>query len=192
MARPRCSILVAILTLLAGGVSAAPFGINYEADTPEKLGCESIKSNFYRCKTLPAMHPDMEYYVIQYEPTVGFCMIKGVGINISDNRFGYKTQALTDRVADQVKRKYGTPQKLDYLKTGSIWDEPEDWMMGIKIQERSYAYLWSPSPPIEGIEGIIVGAHALDAETGYVNVEFHTPRTDECDAAADSSASEAF
>ncbi len=39
--------------------------------------------------------------------------------------------------------KYGKRTKYDYLRSGSIWDEPKDWMMSLRQEERTLALFWS-------------------------------------------------
>ena len=55
---------------------------------------------------------------------------------IQTNRYGDKLKNKFSELLSILTDKYGTGKKKDLLKSGSIWDEQEDWMMGLKQEER--------------------------------------------------------
>ncbi|MEO3480666.1 hypothetical protein AAFO90_23795 [Phaeobacter sp. CAU 1743] len=190
----KVSLLVATLGVLSSvRAVAGPFGVDstdgFDLDQYE---CSEIAKAFYSCENVPKPHPDFEQYIVQYHPEVGVCMIKGVGKDIQDNRYGGSTVSAVDEIYGQVSSKYGEVKKFDYLMTGSIWDEPEDWMMGLAKDERTYAYFGEITPVVDGISKYIVAGKASRSDVGYVIVEFHTPVTDDCDTKASDDAASSF
>lgn len=51
----------------------------------------------------------------------------------------YAMEILPTAVADT----YGEYEEVDLLLPGSIWDEPEDWMMGLRQNERIVQSVWN-------------------------------------------------
>lgn len=178
--------------LYFSGASAGPFGYDFDTFTPSAYGCGGQRGTFYRCDNAPKPHPDMEYYIVQYAEGVGLCMIKGVSNNIRDTVYGDETRNKTDEIHNQLKIKYGSGKKLDFLRSGSIWDEPRDWMMGLTKEERAYAYLWDLPNPIDGVSEIGLMARAARSDQGYIAVEFHSANTDACDEAESNDAASSF
>ena len=50
-----------------------------------------------------------------------------------------------EEMKDKLAKKYGQPEEYDFLLTGSIWNEPNDWMNGIINGERSLIASWESS-----------------------------------------------
>lgn len=137
-------------------------------------------------------HPDIETYVVQYSESVGLCMIKGISKDIRDSIYGDETKRKVDKIYTQLTPKYGAGESFDFLRPGSIWDESEDWMMGLLKDERTYAFLWTLQKPVDGVSEMILAAKATNRETGYFIVEFHNSNSDECDKAEASKAADSF
>lgn len=192
------NISIVSALLLAGPTSAqddGPFGVTMGSD-PANYGCiEDEPRGYYRCATLPRSHPDMEFYSLKAEPGIGVCFIKGLGKNIPSNGFGGALGVKVDEIARQVESTYGSSRLVDYLVSGSTWDESQDWMMGIFEEERIYAYHWSEGAGAtlrNGVAEVFVIAKALTPDVGYVAVEFHFSNKQECDEAAAKRGASAF
>ncbi len=186
--------------LCASAAMAGPFGFDLEdSRKPSKAYsfCEETdRGKFfnYGCTTAPKAHPDMEYYRVSFVEGVGVCGVKGMGKDIPDNPRGYYTRSNTDKIANQIKSKYGPWSEADdYLLYNSIGDESEYWMMSVKQENRHYYYMWDlKNRSINGIDEIYVAAKATGMNTGYVIVEFLTPLEDICDQAINKIGSDVF
>lgn len=171
---------------------AGPFGFDEVNFNLDSFGCKQTKGSFYKCSAIPKPHPDIERYIVQYNKDIGLCMVKGISVDINDSRFGMSTRSKVDEIYDQLQGKYGAGEKIDFLMSGSIWSEPEDWMMGMVKDERMYAYTWDLKNPIDAIEQVGLIAKAVDQETSFFVVEFLTAKSSECDRADSKSGADSF
>ncbi len=186
--------------LCTSAAMAGPFGFDLEdSRKPSEVYSfceETARGKFfnYGCTTAPKAHPDMEYYRVSFVEGVGVCGIKGIGKDIPDSRRGYNTRSNTDKIANQIKLKYGPWSEADdYLLSSSIWDEPRYWMMSVNQGDRYYDYTWDlKDRSINGIDTIYVAAEAIKTDTGYVIVEFLTPLEDICDQAINEIGADVF
>ncbi len=174
-----------------------PFGFDIATDINNYSSCTASDSpGMYRCSTASKPHPDMEYYMVQAFPSTGICWIKGVGKDIDDSGAGLRTKGAADRISAQIESVYGSERKLtDFLQYESIWDEFDDWMMGLVRNERYYMYVWQSETgfnPLKNVEQIYVAANALSGNVGYVVVEFYGINNDDCDDLANKAGAEAF
>jgi hypothetical protein len=55
---------------------------------------------------------------------------------------------------------------MDFLRAGSIWKEPEDWMMGLLKDERTLVAVWEKALP-NRIHDVVLKAGALSREKGF-------------------------
>lgn len=170
------------LGLAGGGAAAGPFGIDIEGFNPSTYACVKSEGSFFKCTGFPAQHPDIETYVVQFHHDIGLCFIKGISKTIHDSRYGENTRRAVDEIYAQLRPKYGTALQGDELRSGSIWDEPEDWMMGIIKSERKYYYMARATPEVDGVAVWGVFASALDTTKSYWSVEFQTSKSDACNA----------
>lgn len=178
--------------------AAGPFGF----DTATKVSptktydyCTDTHSGTFSimCKSAPKTHPDMETYGVYFVDGIGICGIVGFSKDIKDSGYGSIVQNKTDNIANQIKTKYGQWSDADdILLSGSIWDEPQYWMMSNLKKERFYGYSWELDETINGIDEIRISGLALDTETGFVSTRFHTPLYDKCESAEEEKASDAF
>lgn len=127
---------------------------------------------------------------------VGICFVKGIGKTIRNDSYGITTKGRVDTVAKQLKQKYGTEtDKLDLLFPGSIWDDSDDWMMGVRRNERFYAYSWFSEKgfkPVSEVAEIALGARAISGHDGYVVLEFYFKRNPQCDTIIEKAGQDAF
>jgi hypothetical protein len=101
--------------------------------------------------------------------------VKAIGKDIDDNRFGTNLTDTYNRVDKGLSKSYGKGSKVHYLRSGSIWDEPEDFMMGLVKQERvmnTYYDEEEGSTMKDNVEKAYLGGKALSAETGYVTIDY--------------------
>ena len=191
--RKKVASILGLMTLsISFPAFCGPFGLDFKNFSLAESGCADQKGSFYTCKSVPKPHPDIELYVIQYVEGVGLCMIKGISRDISDSIYGDNIRRKTDEIYDQLTTKYGKGEKLDFLRPGSIWDEPEDWMMGIIKDERTYAVLWQLSSPVEEVSEIVLAAQATSRDSGYFIVEFYNSNSAQCDSVQSEKAAESF
>lgn len=184
------SLLVA--ALLPFKVQAGPFGFDM-GKQPSEYGCTSMSTpNMYKCNEAPKGHPAFEAYVLQATSKHGVCWIKAVGKNISDNGYGMSTKRAVDGFVEAFKKSYGGDmEKNDFLLSGSIWDDADDFLMGLTKNDRSYTYHWKTTTD-PSIKEIYVSAKGLRSDIGFPAIEYYGAQYDACNAYADQTVNDVF
>lgn len=184
----RKMLLVSFLLVFCFGfLYAGPFGIEMgeSLSTLEKNGLEPtpIKNNPGYYYVSPKLsHPDFEEYFVRIDEDEGVFFIKGIGKDISDNGYGSSTKSAFDGLRKSIENTYGKSELFSVLYPNSIWDEPEDWMMGLRKGERLHLAIWEKEDgtSISGNIGkIFVSANASSSSTGYVALEYYGKRHEE-------------
>lgn len=179
---------------LPATVAAGPFGFELDAKPPSEFCSETETKMIFKCSSAPNPHSQMEFYTVKYADGIGVCMIKGVGIDIKDNGYGLSTKAKADNLSEQLSSKYGPPTEIkDILLPGSIWDEPEDYMMSLIKKDRYSWHHWElNSSDFEGLAEIFLAPQALSRDKGYIAIEFLTASYERCNEVASQSDAESF
>jgi hypothetical protein len=180
--------VIAALLLSAGSSSApaqntsGPFGFNYGMTAPEVLklvGKDAVKhykneaDDTLTLSTAPKPHPGFEEYMLMISPERGLVKIYVLGKNIPANRYGEKLKDAFTEIQDAITETYGQPERaFDSLRSGSLWKEPEDWMMGLLKEERRLRSYWRLKTTINHITAIALGASADSTENGRLTVDY--------------------
>jgi hypothetical protein len=173
-----------------------PFGVIMGSEPDSYPGCRAgSRSGYYNCTTLPRPRPDIEEYVLESWLGTGVCFVKGWTGSIPTDSFGTELRMRVDEMARQLGQIYRIGNKRDMLLTGSIWNEPREWMMGLLKKERMYSYFWEGKGDISLKGDVIkayVGASPLASDRGYVVVEFYFRNNPACDQAERAAKATAF
>lgn len=123
----------------------------------------------------PKPHPLFDDYRLLFSPKHGLVKMYGLSRNISTSPYGDVLKEQFAKVRDQIKPTYGKYEEFDFLKTGSIWNEPRDWMMGLLKQERTLACFWNHETGAN-LDAFIVEvrleAHALEKNAGVLTLQY--------------------
>jgi len=183
-------LAIAQVSQAANAEGDGPFGFEMGSDV-RSYSCSYLRGGKHLCEA-PKRHSDFDTYIVQASPEHGICWIKATGIEITDNGYGSSLKARTDAIAGQIRTVYGTPKSLlNTLLPGSIWKDPDDWMMALAQNERYYMHEWSGISS-RGINTIYVAAKAKYSQSGYVIVEFYGDNHEACEAAQADEDSSAF
>jgi hypothetical protein len=183
--------------LISGIVFAGPFGLDMgmtldQVKNKTSKDPELLRDDLY--KVDPPNKNDMfESYVVQISPNYGIVWIKAIGKGITTNGYGIQLQTAFENLVSSIERTYGKYKKTDFLIRGSIWDDPNDFMMGLLRKERYLMAGWdkeSGSTLPNDIVSIGVIATASSSSMGYLSLEYYSPNekkaTDEKTAKQDS------
>lgn len=181
-------VIVAAACSIAFGAVAGPLGLNKGMTLAElnKQGSFAPANQpfMYRAKTLANGHPDFEDYTIVLTPEHGLCKIVASGKNIDSSPYGTELEGKFKELVSALTGKYGAPGKnFIGLGSGSIWNQPKDWMMGLLKKERSVAAFWIPPGNAhlpDSLQSIGVEAVALSGSTGYIRLAYEFDNADEC------------
>jgi hypothetical protein len=163
-------------------VSPGPFG--FEAGMTKDqitstLGARNIKRTnpalgIVSFSTAPAPHPDFNEYTLRFDDAGKLIQIIAFTAPISTNDSG---EQLKDKFAEILKalhKKYGDALDVDRLNDGSIWNEENDWMMGLLKKDRKLESLWSSQETKlpNKLTGIMLEAEALNRSAGVITLTY--------------------
>jgi hypothetical protein len=133
---------------------------------------ETKRDDAVQLSTVPKPHSAFEFYVLIFSPKDGLLKIGAIGHDINTNGFGEAVHDSFVEIRDAISQTYGQPEhNFDFLQSGSIWKEPEDWMMGLLKEERTLAANWRTALP-NRINLILLEAKASSTEKGYLSLGY--------------------
>lgn len=146
----KASLCIAALLLVCSCAFAGPFGIEmgWTLDQCKKAGARMIGDSYVENGvtsfffTPPKMHSSFDEYIIRIDDVYGVYDIAAYSGTIDTAGSGSQIKSKFVTIRDQIAKTYGEPLMLDYLDKGSIWDEPQYWMMGLVKGERHYSAMW--------------------------------------------------
>lgn len=177
---------VAVATAASAVAAAAgPFGLN-QGDTAEAISKlaplkKGTQPGLYIAGSLPQGHQDLEAYWLVIAPGEGLCKINAWTPNKKTSVYGDEVQAEFKRWQEALTSKYGAPKKFDFLRVGSIWDEPRDWTMGLARKERTLAAFWE-IPASEGgdVGSVKVQAVAVNSGNFMIGLTYELRNIEAC------------
>jgi hypothetical protein len=136
------------------------------------LGQPPSRAEKVELLTVPRPHAAFESFTLMFSAKDGLLKIIAYGKDIRTNGFGEAVRTSFDELRDAVSQTYGKPGKsIDFVRTGSIWHEPEDFMMGLLKEERNLAVMWDTALP-NSIHAIVLEANALSRDKGYLTLTY--------------------
>lgn len=182
-------IIVAAAFFAAFGAIAGPLGLN-KGMTLEELNKHGSftpvpRHQFvYESKNLTNGHPDFQSYTALVTPAHGLCKIMATSRNIESSSYGTEIEEKFKDLISALTGKYGAPGKQhNFLKQGSIWNEPKYWMMGLLKKERILSAFWLPpenSNLPDSLTTIYVQTVALSRSHGFIELNYEFDNVSEC------------
>ncbi|HEI9728017.1 TPA: hypothetical protein SLN40_004930 [Serratia marcescens] len=169
-----------------------PFGLeagltqkNIEDMIGAKLKPLPDSVNLYTSDKLPKQNADFEMYGLLISPKAGLCQIRALGKNIDTDSYGLALKSKFEELSNSLSSLYGKAETTDLLLAGSIWKEPQDWMMGLNKKERFLSATWKgakETPLKNNIDTISIEARANSSSKGYVYLQYSFTNDDVCQA----------
>ncbi|QJR35214.1 hypothetical protein [Gemmatimonas groenlandica] len=168
-------------------VRDGPFGLSMgmseQAAKAATSGWSMIEQGFFTVEKVPRTHDAFVSYTLMFG-SAGLCKIIAVGRNIESDAHGTVLMGSFKSLEDGVSEKYGKPsEEHNVLQTGSIWNDPQDFMMALLKKERLFVTLWekkADSMNIGHVKTIALQAHALDRSTAWLRVGYEFENFDAC------------
>lgn len=179
------SILIAALLAISIPAQAGPFGLDMgtplvELNKQMKLKLEI--TGVYSTPSVPKGHLDFGGYQLIVTPAQGLCKIVAYSQVISTSVYGTELASKFSSLESALSSKYGKPKKFDFLKGGSIWKEPRDWMAGLLKKERILSSYWlikNLELP-DSIRIIQLEAVAISREEARIELLYEFKNFDQC------------
>lgn len=181
--------IIAAATFVVANAIAGPFGLSQGMSLAEvqKQGPFALVPSeqfLYRTTTIANGHQDFKRYTAVITPETGLCRIRASGRDITTSVYGSELLRKHQELVDALTEKYGKPSnKFDYLKAGSIWKDPNDWMLALLRGERVLKWFWTDkegSKLPDSLDGISVTAHALSQNEGYIELAYDFKNVTRC------------
>lgn len=196
------SVLVASLAFpVAAQTDAAPglFGIDHGVTHDDEIfsDFQSVEIDepgviALAGKNPPRPHSAFDTYFAKFHPDQGICWGKALSDDFESDRYGSQVRSAVDEVAEQISKRYGEPQKVDRLSTGSIWRDAEDWASGLHRNERFYYYQWDDLALGNNITSIFLVATSAGFSDTRMALEWSFTTKAACDALVEQEDTEAF
>ena len=91
-------------------------------------------------------HSLFDALIVYWTPATGVCKVAGFHNIVQPDEYGDAHKHAYERFSGYVEEKYGNPsEQFDFLREGSIWEEPRDWLAGLRTNERTLASYWIAS-----------------------------------------------
>lgn len=162
----------------------SPFGINLHSQISELNILSDLAEGKYLVQP-PSLHPSFDTYIVQSTPKIGIFWIKVVSPFIENDAYGNEVRGLKDQVHAQLSKKYGSGDQQDFLKVGSIWNEPREWTQAVCINERFYYSIWQRPKCVEipeDMHTIFLGTSAKDKDSPNIFIEYASNRYEDARA----------
>lgn len=127
----------------------------------------------------PKSQREFESFMLILTPQHGLCKVTAIGVDIPMNSFGSQVQERFERVRTDLEAKYGSAKTYDHLRAGSIWDDPDDWAMGLLKEERTLVAFFN-EPKVDSVEIVSLQAKATSISTGYLTISYEFKNSDPC------------
>jgi hypothetical protein len=181
-------IIVAAAYFIAFSAVAGPFGLNKGMTIAElnKHGnfMPTNQQFVYASNTLINGHPDFMSYFVVLTPEHGLCKIEAFTKDIDASPYGTELEDRFKELISALTEKYGAPGKsLNFLRSGSVWKEPRDWMMSLLKKERTVMAFWA-APEIlnlpDALQIIMVNVTPVSSSKGYLKLGYEFDNANEC------------
>jgi hypothetical protein len=101
-------------------------------------------------------------YIIKSSKKTGLCYIIAFSEGVATDRHGTQIKSKFNNFKKRLSLKYGEPTDLhDYLKSGSIWSKPEEWVDAVKYKDRKLQAFWSKNKDNIELIGLAVFHHPV-------------------------------
>jgi hypothetical protein len=169
-------LILSLATLFLGQVFASgPFGFEPGMTRDQviqlvgKQAIKESKGDVLVLTTAPKPHSAFESYLVVISPEKGVVKVVAIGNTVQTNGYGQELKDAYTAVVDGATQKYGTPtNSFDFLPSGSMWQEPQYWLMGLLKKDRELQTFWQFKDPVNHITVISVEASAMNSEAGYI------------------------
>ena len=182
------SVMAAIgMALLISSVAAnaGPFGLEMgQSLTQIDNDAKQAAPNVYTTSEVPKPHSAFELYALKIGKKNGLCWVKAIGKDIGTSAYGIELKSEFNDMKSKLEKAYGKHETTDVLLPGSIWDEPDDFMMAMIKKERFLMAVWDReqgSSLKDNLESIALIASPGGRDEGYLSLEYSFSNKEVCD-----------
>ncbi len=170
-------------------------GMTYQQVKSIDNDVKEFGDNVYIITKVPKPHKEFEAYMVLIYKDNGLCKIVAMGLDTTTNGYGSQIKSIYTHIQESLTKKYGSCEEIDMLYPGSIWDEPDDWMMSLLKTERYLTSLWSidnGNTLSNSIKAIELDTHARNSSTGYLTLTYEFDNFHEVSAKLEAEEEDSF
>ena len=165
----------------ANGASAQAFGVNM-GDSVSNYSAEKLDDGLYGI-AVPQPNSEFERYVATATAETGICRIAAVGKDHENDSYGNSVRTAYKSIQQALSQRYGNALKQDFLLSGSIWNEPDEFGWSLYKKERILASFWddeegSDLPP--SVQAIVLAAKSVEPSTTYLQLYYEFSNYGKC------------
>lgn len=181
----RLAITTLSAVLLVPPVTAGPLGMEQgmtKADIERTAKLKPEGPYQFSASSLPNGHPDFTDYRLLITPEHGLCKVVAWTSPIRASSYGEEIANTYKRFHAPLTAKYGAGKEYDFLRSGSIWKEPREWMMSLLKKERVLSTYWTNDQKTlpDNLLSIGLEAVATGMEQGLVNISYEFSNLPRC------------
>lgn len=185
MNKPVKIIASVAFILFAQVANAGPFGLNMGMTIKQiDANAKQAAPGVFTTSKVPKPHSAFETYAVKVGSKSGLCWIKAIGKDISTSAYGIELKSAFEEMEQKLTKAYGKGEKTDLLLPGSIWKEPNEFMMAMIKKERFLMAVWEKNKGSELKDDLVqVGLIASPGgrDKGYLSLEYSFSNKDACD-----------
>lgn len=183
--------------LFSNTALSGPFGLEMgqSLDGLDVSQQDELPSGLYMAHALPKSHSAFQVYFLKTSPETGLCQIQAVSKDINASAYGIELKRKFEEIRDQISKVYGNADTSDFLRYGSIWNEPREWMTAVRKKQRVLQASWdqeSGADLKDGITLILLTTSVKSSDTGNLYLQYEFSNTPACEAALAKEESDAF
>lgn len=130
----------------------------------------------------PSPHSSFDAYLLSINSEYGLYSIFAISDSISTSENGRQFLSEYNHIKEQLISSYGDPTKdINFLSYGSIWDEPQDFMMSLITQDRLLGCIWELDED-NGNMTVSLIPRAESLSSGYLAIIYRSSNYDEIQA----------
>lgn len=165
--------------------NAGPFGLE-TGQTLKQIDKDAKQAapNVYITSKVPKPHSAFELYAVKIGPKSGLCWVKAIGKDIGTSAYGIELKSEFNDMKGKLEKAYGKHETTDVLLPGSIWNEPDEFMMAMIKKQRYLMAIWDGekgSTLNDNIESIGLIANPGGQDKGYLSIEYEFLNKEACD-----------
>ncbi|EID0160924.1 hypothetical protein SNE98_000669 [Vibrio cholerae] len=170
--------------------ASGPFGLEMGVPVSSiDKDAKQLAPYVYLTTNVPSPHSAFEKYVVKVAPTSGLCWVKAIGKDISTSSYGFELKSAFSEMNEKLTKKYGKGETTDLLMAGSVWNEPNDFMMAMLKKERFLMAVWEKSKGSnfqDNLVQVALIANPSNRDKGYITLEYSFSNKDACNQEIDS------
>ena len=181
----RISLLLLCLSS-STALHAQAFGVQMGVPVSKyqaRVAGDGTDPNAFRI-TVPEPNSEFEGYLAFATPQTGVCKVIGLGKTHANDAYGTETRSAFDRFRSALVARYGKSSDYDFLRSGALWKEPQEWVWSIYKKERTMTSFWIPSSgavlPAE-LSAIRLDARSINPASGaYLVLDYEFANFAQC------------